>query len=72
MDLNLKSLTEIGSDARLALALACGLFLVLAGFGAIHDLPSWMIPTAWIGFLFFGCLWGVEFLSAWIATWPDK
>jgi hypothetical protein len=72
MDINLKALTEIGSDARLALAVACGLFLILVHFGVISDLPSWMIPAAWIGLLMFGCLVAVEILGAWIATRLDK
>jgi hypothetical protein len=72
MDLNLKSLTEIGSDARLAVAVTCLVFLIIAYCGVIPDLASWMIPAAWCGFLFFGCLVAFQILNAWIEMRLEK
>lgn len=51
------------SDDRLAVAAACGLFLLVEHLGWLPPLAVWVIPLAWFGLLLFGCLWGVKLLN---------
>jgi hypothetical protein len=51
------------SDDRLAVAVACGLFLLAAHLRWLPPLADWVLPAVWFGFLLFGCLWGVKLLN---------
>lgn len=55
------------SDSQLAIAAACGLFLLLDHW-EIFLLPDWVIPLVWFCFLLFGCLTAVALLPAWLRT----
>ncbi len=50
------------SDDRLAVAIACGLFLLADHFGCLPPLADWVTPLAWFGFFLFSALWGVKLL----------
>jgi hypothetical protein len=62
MSLNPKWLEVLKGDDRLAVAIACGLFLLAAHFGWIPSLPLWTLQAAWFGLLLFGCLWSVTLI----------
>lgn len=51
------------SGDRLAVAIACGLFLRVAYWGWLPPLADWVVPLAWFGLLLFGSLWAIKFLS---------
>lgn len=53
-----------GGDARLGIAIACGLFIFGERNGWIPSVEAWpwVIPAVWGVGLLFACLWAVEFL----------
>jgi hypothetical protein len=50
------------SDDRLAVAIACGLFLLVGHWGWLPSLADWVNPLAWFGLLLFGCMWVLKLL----------
>ncbi len=62
MSFDPKWLEVIKGDDRLAVAVACGLFLLATRLGWFPPPPVWMLQTAWFGLFLFGCLWGVTLI----------
>jgi hypothetical protein len=76
---------KLSSDDRLGVAAFCGLFLLIRRWGWLPPVPDWLVLSAWIGLLLFGCLFlvallpalfvGVEVLVLWLrqrrkGPWP--
>jgi hypothetical protein len=66
---NLKSLTEMNSDAQLALVCTCFVLLSLGYFGALHE--PLMIPF-WFGFLFCFFRLAIKILGTLFLAWRDQ
>jgi len=64
IDLESWELTLRGLDARLAIAISCGVFLYGEHSGWIAPVASpWAIPVVWAVGLLFGCMWVLDFLQ---------
>ena len=50
------------SDDRLAVAIACGLFLLVGHWGWLPPVADWVNLLAWFGLLLFGSMWGLKLL----------